>query len=315
MSMHQFRRYATDARRALATAALAVAVLAALPPHAIAQDAAEPNAEEFSLAGLERFATVAELNEWFATYRTTLDPERVPAAIVAYSEFGRLSGNRPLVILSAFFAEIVRTHPDKYREWDAILRDGNEAERWLLWNAIWWSGLEDTDEFFAERMKTARERDRRTIQYFLENEPDDLKTTKVDSEIVLVALAYSYFGGGDTAFLHRMAEPLKAPAMGISEFQRTGPNKAEEFAGAASRLFVNYAAGHDDILAFCQDMSVNGDQWQQQRMRQVLVSVGKEREIREIQPKPIIQRPDDPTPPADSSETTPQTPVGPAQDD
>ena len=331
MPMHPLQRHASSTKCLLAAAALAFGPIGLAPSHAAAQDAPattapasdSPATEDFSLAGLERFTTVAELNDWFSNYRHTHAVERVPAAIVAYSEFGCLSGNRPLVILSAFFAEIVRTHPDKYRERDAILRDGNEAERWLLWNAIWWSGLDDTEEFFIERIKTARERDRKTIQYFLDNDPHDLKATPVDSEIVLVVLAYSYFGGGDPIYLHRMAEPLKTPAMGVTEFQRTGPNKSEEFAGAASRLFVNYAAGHDDIVAFCQDLAVNGDEWQQKRMNRILMSVGREREIREIQPNPIILRPDDPAAnPAgapDPAETNPSetdpAPAGPAAPD
>lgn len=278
--------------------AAACAMLAITAP-ALAQDAPAdaapdaPPAQDFSLAALDRFTTGAELNEWFATYRTTLDPERVPAAIVAYSEFGRLNGNRPLVILSAFFAEIIRTHPEHYRAWDEILRDGNEAERWLLWNAIWWSGVEGSADFFAERIKTARPRDRETLQYFIDNEPVDLMTTELDSEIVLVALAYSYFGSGNTEYLHRMAEPLSTRAMTPDELA-TGITDQEKFADQASRLLTNYAVNHDDVLAFCEDIAVNGDRWQRTRMGRVVAGARRERALSEQDATPAPAGPQGP---------------------
>lgn len=268
-------------------AVLAAATLALAPagvaPALRAQDAAPAENEDYSLAGLERFESAADLDAWFTGYRTHPEPGRVPAAIIAFSEFGRLNNNRALIILSAFFAEIVRHNPDQIAEWDAVLRDANEGERWLLWNAVWWADVEGAEAFFRARAESARERDRETLLYFAENDPVDLLTAELDNEIVLVALAYSYFGGGNPVYLERMAEPLGVLPPSIGEVSATGVPASERFAADASNLFINYAAMHDDILAFVEDKAIHGNEWMQRRMTRVLREARNEREARAAQ--------------------------------
>lgn len=199
------------------------------PPPPVAEPADEPgfepadpdtpDADAFSderVGVKDRFTSMYELEAWSAYYYQRPEPERLAAFIRSSVEQGRVGTSVGLALCASFAREIVRQSPGMLDAWHADLEGASEVERWLLWNAIWWSGVDESKPFFQRIRDSVSERDRtEAIDVFIATDPGELRDEPIDRDLVARCMLEAFNASGDLAYIDRLIQEIDAPPLDV----------------------------------------------------------------------------------------------------
>ncbi|MEL7474324.1 MAG: hypothetical protein AAGK04_13480 [Planctomycetota bacterium] len=162
-----------------------------------------------------RFKSVYEMDAWAEYYYQQPDPIHFPAFLRTQVEQGRIGSGVGFAMCCAFGREIVKKNPEYIDVWHTELKNGTEVERYLLWNSIWWSGVDEAKPYF-ERLRAELPEDQQdTVNHFLTTEPGELREEAIDRDVVTRFMGEAYTASGDMVFVDRLIEEIDAPPVDV----------------------------------------------------------------------------------------------------
>ncbi|MEO0483944.1 MAG: hypothetical protein AAF138_10015 [Planctomycetota bacterium] len=140
----------------------------------------------------------------------------IPAYIRSAVEEGVVGNPVGLAMCASFLREVVQDHPEMIDVWYAEFADASETERWLLWNAIWWSGVEESKPFFERIRDNVSERDRtEAIDPFIATDPTELRDEVIENDVVMRCMVEAFHASGDLAYADRIIQEIDAPPLDV----------------------------------------------------------------------------------------------------
>jgi hypothetical protein len=267
-------RYASVAF-AIAMALLAVLLVA--PSHAHAHPASAD-------AG---FLTRASVMEWIDNYRNKPEPQRVPAAVKALSEFGVLREPETAGFYVGFVAGVLGANPADAERLTGKILPLPPADQWLVVRAIAYSGLPDWKALLAWTTPRLPAR-RGMIDAYLTGALPTLDAIELDRSPTFLEKVGEHFGVKphvppvsygrnpellDTLWGQYFADGQYRPIWRIITLLPWSKDRdsSERLAigSAAKYTLANNAARYPDVLAMIKDMAA----YQKADARPVLAEV------------------------------------------
>jgi hypothetical protein len=106
------------------------------------------------------FTSMDGVSRWMASYRTTPDPARLPAAVRALSQSGAFKEPEGAGVYLGFIAGVLGANPEKAEALIAKMISIPPTDQWVIVRAIAYSGHHDWQRWlrkFADRMPQRRE--------------------------------------------------------------------------------------------------------------------------------------------------------------